>query len=83
MVEVILQYQNQVKFFIQNFFFFFIHFYFADDSYQQPVQLNINEPVRFTAVQPPSPTQYFKKKISKILFIMNFFLKGKSRWSIV
>jgi hypothetical protein len=68
MVEVILQYQNQVKFFIQIFFLLY-SFLFSDDSYQQPVQLNINEPVRFSAVQPPSPTQYLKK-ISKIFFLL-------------
>jgi len=82
MVEVILQYQNPVKFFIQNFFLY--SFLSLDDSYQQPVQLNINEPVRFTAVQPPSPTQYFKKKNLKNFISYKFFcLKGKSRWSIV
>jgi hypothetical protein len=56
MVEVILQYQNQVKFFIQILYFY--SYFYSDDSHQQPVQLSINEPVRFnTAAAASPPTQ--------------------------
>jgi len=80
MVEVILQYQNQVKFFIQILYFY--SYFYSDDSHQQPVQLNINEPVRFSSVSSSPPTQY---KQNKNIFIeYNFlFLKGKGRWSII
>jgi hypothetical protein len=58
-VEVISQYPNQVKFSFELFFFY--SFNSSDDSHQQPVQLSINEPVRFSTVAAAaSPPQYFK-----------------------